>query len=96
MKIEHIDSNFSLQKSLGQVKGQSQKSFNDMLKNALEAANAQQLDYDSILEKHLLGDDIDLHQITFAAEKAKLTLDLTLQIRNKAIEAYQEIMRMQV
>lgn len=95
MKIEPISGNLPLEKTSGPQRNK-EKSFSDMLKSALEIANDQQLSYDSMLKSHLLGEDIELHQITIAAEKAKSTLDLTLQIRNKAIEAYQEIMRMQV
>ena len=42
------------------------------------------------------GQEMDLHSIPIAAEKAELLLNLTVQIRNKMIESYQEVMRMQV
>jgi flagellar hook-basal body complex protein FliE len=38
----------------------------------------------------------NLHQVMITAEKASVTLQTTLEIRNKVVEAYQEIMRMQV
>ena len=38
----------------------------------------------------------DISQVVVAAEKADIALQLTLAVRNKAVEAYQEIMRMQV
>ena len=38
----------------------------------------------------------DLHQVILAGEKAALALQMTLQVRNKVVEAYQELMRMQV
>ncbi|HHY11852.1 MAG TPA: flagellar hook-basal body complex protein FliE [Firmicutes bacterium] len=40
------------------------------------------------------GNARDMHTAVLAAEKASLTLDLVISVRNKAIEAYQEIMRM--
>ncbi|MGI6163259.1 MAG: flagellar hook-basal body complex protein FliE [Bacillota bacterium] len=54
------------------------------------------------LDQELLASQIDLvtgnardmHTAVLAAEKASLTLDLIVSVRNKAIEAYQEIMRM--
>ena len=95
MKIEQINSVSPLQGSKHIAKGKA-KSFHDTLKMALETANDQQLDYMAMVNDHLIGEEVELHQITIAAEKAKLTLDLTIQIRNKAMEAYQEIMRMQV
>ena len=44
----------------------------------------------------LTGKPVDLHQVMIAAEQAGLALQLTVQVRNKIIEAYQEISRMQV
>ena len=42
------------------------------------------------------GSITDVHQFTTAASKASLGIDLTVALRNRAVEAYQEIMRMQV
>jgi flagellar hook-basal body complex protein FliE len=47
-------------------------------------------------EAFAVGDRYDLHEIMIASEKADLSLKLLLQIRNKLIEAYQEVMRMQM
>ena len=44
----------------------------------------------------MFGDLTDLHTATIAAQKAEIVLSLTLQIRNKMVEAYQEVMRMNV
>ncbi|MDK2877469.1 MAG: flagellar hook-basal body complex protein FliE [Thermoanaerobacteraceae bacterium] len=78
------------------IKEQGQKSFQDILKAAFDSANKMQNDYDEILKRQLVDESINIHDVVIAGEKAKLSLELTLQIRNKAIEAYQEIMRMQV
>lgn len=42
------------------------------------------------------GGDVDLHDVMIAAEKASVALQLGLQVRNKLVEAYQDVMRMQV
>ena len=44
----------------------------------------------------MFGDLTDLHTATIAAQQAEIVLSLTLQIRNKIVEAYQEVMRMNV
>jgi flagellar hook-basal body complex protein FliE len=80
----------------GAIKEQGQKSFQDVLKEALESANTLQQNYDRALNELIQGNEINIHDVIIAGEKARLSLELTLQIRNKAIEAYQEIMRMQV
>ena len=58
--------------------------------------NTYQNEYESLLSQQVIGDEIDLHNVVIAGEKAKISLELTLQIRNKVMEAYQEIMRMQI
>ena len=73
-----------------------EKSFKDIFESALKSANSYHKDYENLLNREILGEDISLPSVVVAGEKAKLSLELTLQIRNKAIEAYQEIMRMQV
>jgi len=44
----------------------------------------------------LLGGEQDLHSILIAQQKAETLLNLTVQIRNKMVESYQEVMRMQI
>ncbi|MFZ7104589.1 MAG: flagellar hook-basal body complex protein FliE [Peptococcaceae bacterium] len=71
--------------------------FQDFLKNALSEVNNLQLDADSKALGFSSGvPDIDVHDVTIGLEKAHLALQLTIEIRNKLVEAYQEVMRMQV
>lgn len=51
---------------------------------------------DSLAEGVATGSLTDVHQFTTAAAKAQLGVELTVAVRNRAVEAYQEIMRMQV
>jgi len=51
---------------------------------------------DSLAEGVATGALTDVHQFTAAAAKAQLGVELTVAVRNRAVEAYQEIMRMQV
>jgi flagellar hook-basal body complex protein FliE len=51
---------------------------------------------DSLAEGVATGQLTDIHQFTSAAAKAQLGVELTVAVRNRAVEAYQEIMRMQV
>jgi flagellar hook-basal body complex protein FliE len=94
LKIE-LD-NKVISNNFGASKAQREKSFSQILKDALESVNTYQKEYESLLNRQLLGDEIDLHNVVIASEKARASLELTLQIRNKAMEAYQEIMRMQI
>jgi len=62
----------------------------------LSEVNAAQLEAEAAAVSLALGEVHDVHQVTLAMEKADLMLQLTIRIRNKAIEAYQEISRMQI
>ena len=75
---------------------ETQKSFSSFLKDSIEKVNETQIQSDLLTEKLALGQDVDLHEVMIASQKANVTLQLTLEIRNKAVEAYQEMMRMQV
>lgn len=78
------------------VNNEKDNQFSSILKNALDQVNKLQIQSDEYKELLATGDIDNLHDITIAAEKANISLQLTLSIRNKLVEAYQEIMRMQV
>jgi flagellar hook-basal body complex protein FliE len=71
-------------------------SFKELVKRAISEVNKLQDDADKLAIRLAAGDVEDVHRAMIAMQKAKLALDLTVQVRNKVIEAYQEIMRMQV
>lgn len=71
-------------------------SFYDTLAHALEEVNDLQLNAQNKTRLLIAGRDIELHQVMLAVQKAELALELTQTVSNKAVEAYQEIMRMQV
>ncbi|WP_027408681.1 flagellar hook-basal body complex protein FliE [Anoxybacteroides tepidamans] len=73
-----------------------QKSFANFLKDAIQQVNDQQIQADKLTDKLVKGENVDLHQVMIASQKASISLQLTVEIRNKVIEAYQEMMRMQV
>jgi flagellar hook-basal body complex protein FliE len=71
-------------------------SFAERLKDALETVvdTQQQADHEAL--RVAAGDLSNLHQAAITMEEAKMTLQLAVQVRNKIVEAYQEISRMQV
>lgn len=71
-------------------------SFGQVLSNALNQVNALQHRADAMARGVATGEVRDLHQVMIAAQEAGLAFELTMQIRNKIVDAYQEIMRMQV
>ena len=72
------------------------KNFGQYLTDALKKTNELQLDSDRQNALLAAGQIDDVAQVVIASQKADIALQLTLQLRNRAISAYQEIMRMQV
>lgn len=71
--------------------------FGKMLVNALEEVNGAQNDSKTIQEDFLTGrKPVEIHEVMIAQEKASTTMQLTLAVRNKALEAFQEINRLPV
>lgn len=70
--------------------------FGTLLSNALDKVNELEMQSNEYKKLLATGDIDNLHDVTIAAEKANIALQLTLSIRNKVVEAYKEIMRMQV
>ena len=76
--------------------GQNGISFSDTVKKAIGSVNNLQTEADDMAKKLATGELEDVHQAVLAMNKAKLAFDFTLAVRNKVVEAYQEIMRMAV
>jgi len=70
--------------------------FADQLRRALDKVNDQVREADLMAQKVVTGESENLHQVMIALEKAALAVNLTVEVRNRVVEAYQEIMRMQV
>lgn len=71
-------------------------SFAETLQNAFDRINQMQLDSAELARQFAAGETDDLVRVVTAAEEASIALQLAVQVRNKVVEAYQEIMRMQV
>ncbi|UFJ42123.1 flagellar hook-basal body complex protein FliE [Brevibacillus humidisoli] len=70
------------------------QSFSDYLSNAMGQVNQAQLGAQELTKQYAAGQVDDIHQVMIAGQKASVMLQLTMQVRNKVIESYQEIMRM--
>lgn len=72
------------------------ENFGAVLKDAISAVNNSQVASDNMTNRLVNGENVELHDVMITAQKANITLNTALQIRNKVVEAYQEIMRMTV
>jgi flagellar hook-basal body complex protein FliE len=71
-------------------------SFGKVLERAVEAVNQDQHEADTAARNFGIGDAQSLQETMITMEKADITLRLLTQVRNRAVEAYQEVMRMQI
>ena len=97
MSIEHInhlpiDNNAdAVKKPGGKTDGPG---FGDMLKDYINDVNSMQNEMDHSISKMATGEVKDLHQVMLAVEKADLSFRLMMEVRNKLIKAYEEVMKM--
>ncbi|HDQ25938.1 MAG TPA: flagellar hook-basal body complex protein FliE [bacterium] len=70
--------------------------FGELMNMAVKSLNETQISADTMMEKFAAGQNVELHNVVLAAQKASLTLQFALQVKNKITEAYQELMRMQI
>ena len=100
MRIESIPGIAPLQPSPTiQPSGSSDKmlgSFKQLLEDSINQVNTLQEQADTLSQQLASGKADNLHEAMLALNKASLALEFTIQVRNKVIEAYQEIMRTQV
>ena len=71
-------------------------SFAQTLKSVIADVNDMQFESKNMKDAFIRGDIEDLHQVTLTASKARIGFELLMEIRNKLLESYKEIMRMPV
>lgn len=71
-------------------------SFGSVLDRSLKSITTQEKSVERLTEQLATGELTNVHSVLIASEQLALTIQLTTQVRNKAVEAYQEIMRMQL
>ena len=76
--------------------GKSGDGFGSVMNDLIGQVNQSQAKADHMVESLALGEPVEVHQVMIALNEASNALNLTLQVRNKALEAYQEVMRLQI
>lgn len=69
--------------------------FKNILMDALDEVNSAEKTAQAIDEKLAIGDVDNIHELRIEAMKADITLNMAVEVRNKVIDAYNEIMRLQ-
>ena len=71
-------------------------SFTEMIQKTIETVDQTSKEADTIISEMATGKNIDIHNAMIAVEKADISFQFIMQLRNKMLAAYQEINRMQV
>ena len=70
--------------------------FQDILKNFMSEVNDLQLNVDKKVEQFASGEVKDVHEVMIAVEEADIAFQLMMEIRNKLMKAFEEVMKMQI
>lgn len=99
MKIDNLankDLGLEFNKKINNSEKSQEDSFNTFLSNALNKVNDLQNETDTYNKLLATNQISNLHEVTIAAEKANIAMQITLTVRNKIVDAYNEIMRIQI
>ena len=70
--------------------------FKDLLNKAISDLNTTQVDANSAIQNLATGGSANLHDVVISMEKAEMTLQYAIQVRNKVMDAYQSVIQMQI
>lgn len=101
MKLNGINqlNNIELSNDLGLFKKKTEErseSFKNMLMDAINKVNNYEKENEIYSMKIATGELDNIHEAMIAAQKADISMQFMLQVRNKVLDAYREIMRMQI
>ncbi len=96
MRIQGFTPNESIFETSANINNNMSTSFGDVMKTALDSVNEQQVYADDLRNQLVMGGDVEVHEVMLAAEEAKLSLQLAVQIRNSLTEAVKELTGLQL
>ncbi len=94
--INRLEETTAPQQKESAQKDEKSASFKEMLKESIEEVNKLQLEAQQTMEDLASGKEKDIQHAMMTLQKADVSLRTMMEVRNKLVEAYQEIMRMQV
>lgn len=94
--IETIPKNLEFSGLINNAAENKELNFSSWLEKEITTANQQVLDADLKIREYAVGETDNLHQVMMSINKAKTSFELVLEVRNRLLEGYQEIMRMQI
>ena len=80
----------------GEIGGQSTGSFKDFLLNSIQQVNSMQQDANQAVEAFATGGDVNPAEVLTAVQKADMAFRMMMQVRNKLVQAYQDVQDIRV
>ena len=71
-------------------------SFSNVLSDAISKVNDSEVNANNKIESLIKGEDVEMHEVMLAMQESVLSLQALIEVRNKTVEAYQEISKLQV
>ncbi|MBW6521344.1 MAG: flagellar hook-basal body complex protein FliE [Desulfoarculaceae bacterium] len=96
MQISGIGGSLPLRPTDTSAVSTAKNGFGDIMKSTIDQVNQAQNRGDLAIEQLSTGKAESLHEVMIAVEEADISLKMLVQMRNKALQAYEEIMRMQI
>ncbi|MBK7632386.1 MAG: flagellar hook-basal body complex protein FliE [Ignavibacteriales bacterium] len=96
MAIESISGNLPSLLIKQDLKKAPGAEFGNLLTDFIGDVNKAQIDASKSAQSFINGDSIEIHDVMIAGEKAKTSLELLMEIRNKTVDMYRELTRMSV
>lgn len=80
----------------GGTSGAGADAFQSVLQGAIHEVKSTRGEAERQIASWMNGEQTDIHQVATSVQKAELTFEMVLEVRNKMMQAYQEVMRMQI
>ena len=74
----------------------AQVGFGDLLASGMRHVESRVATANDLVRQFALDDSVPLHQVTYALEEARLSVELAMQVRSRLVEGYRELMNMQL
>lgn len=71
-------------------------SFSNVLSDAISKVNDSEVNANNKIESLIKGEDVEIHEVMLAMQESVLSLQALIEVRNKTVEAYQEISKLQL
>ncbi|HEY2710717.1 MAG TPA: flagellar hook-basal body complex protein FliE [Caulobacteraceae bacterium] len=95
-RVEGLDALLPQSAATGAAPTGGANAFGQLLMNGVDSVNQKVVDAEKLSAQFAVDDSVPLHQVTFALQQARLSLEFMLQVRTRLVEAYQQFASMQL